>query len=484
MSKYRIMVVDDDPDIRFVICGLLQLDFEMVQADSGLDALEKIERYEPDLILLDVRMPVMDGFATLEAIRRHGQFSDTPVFFLTGMTTDEVRGKAGEMDTEGFVEKPFETAELVEEIRGFFTDHRKIPRLKTFNMRELKRIDATPLKPSRPITINAGALGRLEKERTEKEDARQAPPKPEEKPAPAPEKKGPPAARRSFGARPLEVKQIPEAPEPEDEEDVPPTTRMRPLADAERPAAPPPRALPPRDEPIPVAAAAKPEPAPPEPPRLRPHRPIPAGAKHKSAGPASERPRVLCMIDERPELAAYAEGLKGVGEFLPLEDPVEAVEIIARFQPDIVFMRIQGQNYSGIQISSLLQGNARLAHTEVVFIATRGESEAQLRTAQRLTRNAIISPVQKGDSVHQMVQKIASKPGFEVREKKLAYGVYVDEVLRKAREEEDVQRRQMEKRAFEKRAASLATFMARELKNYKPPKEVDTGQKKTQDYYM
>ena len=48
VSKYRVMVVDDDADVRFVVTSLLSLDFETVQATNGLDALEKFERYEPD----------------------------------------------------------------------------------------------------------------------------------------------------------------------------------------------------------------------------------------------------------------------------------------------------------------------------------------------------------------------------------------------------------------------------------------------------
>ncbi|MCB2154142.1 response regulator [bacterium] len=480
MSKYRIMVVDDDPDIRFVICGLLQLDFEMVQAKSGLDALEKIERYEPDLILLDVRMPVMDGFATLKAIRRHSQFSDTPVFFLTGMTTDDVREQASDMNTEGFVEKPFETQELVEEIRSFFTDHRRVPRLKTFNMRELKRIDSTPLRASRPITIGAGAQDRLKEERARHEEEKRREPTPSpEPPKPKTEES---KKRRVFGAGSAEKERRIQPSSGEELEDVAPTKKIKPLLDAERPASPPPRVMPPREEPIPTPKAKepkKPEPA----PRLRPPRPIPAEALKKSAS-SGQRPRTLCMIDERPELAHFSEGLKGIAEYLPLEDPVEAVEIIARFQPDIVIMRIQGKTYSGVQIASLLQGNARLAHTEVVFISHRNEPESQLRAAQRMTRNPIIPAVTKGDMVHKVVKAITQKPNFEVREKKLSYGVYVDEVLRKAREELEVERREKEKRAYERRAASLAAFMAGELKDYQPPKEVDVGPKEAQEYYM
>ena len=49
MARFRIMVVDDDADVRFVVSSLLGLEFETTQALNGLDALEKIERYEPDL---------------------------------------------------------------------------------------------------------------------------------------------------------------------------------------------------------------------------------------------------------------------------------------------------------------------------------------------------------------------------------------------------------------------------------------------------
>jgi len=538
MSKYRVMVVDDDPDIRFVTSGLLGDDFEMVQAESGLDALEKIERYEPDLLLLDVYMPIMDGFATCRGVRRHAQFGEMPVFFLTGASSDESRKRAAEAQSQGFVEKPFDTDALVDTIRGFFGDSRVPPRLKTFTMRELKKIDATPLRscdeeeaPAPPVAEKAAAAPAQsladepasEKTRTRRVfgAAAKTPPPPAPAPAPLPrEDDDEPLtrrmditpemlAKRSDDRRIPTPQPVPPKPaEPGVDPDYPqlpkrkaftlesdsgffesaggkpparpssPTTILPKLPPGPAPeptprvqAAPPapPAATPP---PAPPAAAAAPPPAPKAPspapatsttptvpmPPVRPRREIPAAAKAAGAGGAA-RPRVLCVIAEPAEMNAYALALKGLAEFLPLQDAVEAVEIIARFQPDIVLVRVVAKEFSGIQLATLLKANPRIAHTEVVFLDTGRESPQQQAAAARASSNPTVRIPVDENTVRNAVKRIVAKPGFAVREKKLAYGAYVTEVLQAERGKAEAVRQAKEKEFEKQRASALADYM-------------------------
>lgn len=517
MTNHRIMVVDDDRDIRFVVSGLLGTEFEIVEADSGLDALEKVDRYEPDLVLLDIRMPIMDGFATCRSIRRESEFHDVPVFFLTGASSDESRRQAAQAGSQGYVEKPFDTTALLEEIHAFFRDKAITPRPKTFTPSQLRQIDATPLRsedgdepapsaeaPQQPPPVAESPAPPSEKQVAHKgkrrrtfgavrqrqdtppeppaettgtralspgeleDKLRQAPPdKPAER-EPAPEPGLPPRreAREEPPVQPPRTSGEIRKPrwnisrdEPEDSAPPRPTP---PAAETPRPATPTP-ATPPTKHPEP--APAKPQPPKPGPERVRPFRPIPAAARKKAATPTT-KPRVLCMVDERGDLSSFAEGLKGLGEFLPLEDPVEAVEIIARFQPDILFLRIQGAKYSGIQVAQLLQSNPRLSHTEVVFLTTGRETPIQNRTAERLTRNPFSPSPPPPEFVRRTVQQIQSRPGFAVRAKKLPYGQYVSEVLQKSRADAEAQRKLREREAYSRKSEELMGFMKRELQDY------------------
>ncbi|MBM3333508.1 response regulator, partial [Candidatus Sumerlaeota bacterium] len=74
VTAFRIMVVDDEADVRAVLRLALAPKFEVVEAHDGLDALEKLERSEPDFMVLDVMMPLMDGFQVCRVVRKNPRF--------------------------------------------------------------------------------------------------------------------------------------------------------------------------------------------------------------------------------------------------------------------------------------------------------------------------------------------------------------------------------------------------------------------------
>lgn len=497
MSKYRILVVDDDPDIRFVTKSLLSTDFETCEAVNGLDAIEKLERYEPDLVLLDIQMPVMNGFAACRTIRRQEQFNDMPVYFLTGDTNPATRDKAFDCGCEGFFEKPFETEKLIGEIREFFVRQRQPPRLKLFTPRELARIDATPLRAEADdeeeiesgneptVDLDASRLAPLRESsaggRTRRvfgaaKTTRPEPPAPE----PVAQPTAPPQAKPS-APRP------PARPEPPPEPPIAPPPAVR-ESEVVRPAAPPVPKAEPAVPPSPAAPApAHPdqpaaEAKPPATPAPRPRRPLPAAARTGSAAPAASRPRVLCLIGDPVELPCYTAALKGRAEFLPLEDPVEAIEIIARFQPDIIFARLHEAAYSGLQIGEMLRSNPRLAHIEMVFIATGRESPALLKAAGQRSQVPVLGIPLSEPRVVSALESIRKHPGFRVREKKLPYGRYVDEVLRKQRDRYEEVRKELEKEAYALKTASLVPAIQEALKEFRPSQLREI--KDAQSYYL
>ena len=111
-----ILVVDDETRmVRFIRLNLEHDGFQVIEAYEGMDALEKVRTKLPNLVLLDVMLPDIDGFEVLEGIR---QISSTPVIMLTakGEEDDRVRGLEGGADD--YVTKPFSPRELVSRVRA------------------------------------------------------------------------------------------------------------------------------------------------------------------------------------------------------------------------------------------------------------------------------------------------------------------------------------------------------------------------------
>ena len=112
----RILVVDDDDAIRRSISAELRAQgYDTVEAADGKDALGAIERSRPDLILTDLAMPVMDGFALISGIRR---ISATSIVVLSVRGGEADRVRALDLGADDFVAKPFSVAELLARIRA------------------------------------------------------------------------------------------------------------------------------------------------------------------------------------------------------------------------------------------------------------------------------------------------------------------------------------------------------------------------------
>jgi len=114
----RILVVDDEPRmIGFIRMNLELEDHHVIEAHSGIEALDAVRTQLPDLVLLDVMMPELDGFETLRMLR---EFSDIPVIMLTakGEENDKVYGL--ELGADDYITKPFGPRELSSRIKAIF----------------------------------------------------------------------------------------------------------------------------------------------------------------------------------------------------------------------------------------------------------------------------------------------------------------------------------------------------------------------------
>ncbi|HSJ50600.1 MAG TPA: response regulator [Actinomycetota bacterium] len=114
-----ILVVDDDPDIaRFVEVNLRSAGYDVSVASDGAEALEKAAALRPDLVLLDVMMPRIDGFEVAQRLRRNPQTSNTSIIMLTAkaLSTDKVLGLTAGADD--YIIKPFDPIELLARVKG------------------------------------------------------------------------------------------------------------------------------------------------------------------------------------------------------------------------------------------------------------------------------------------------------------------------------------------------------------------------------
>lgn len=115
-TRRRILVVDDEPRmIHFIRLNLEHDGFEVVEATSGTEALEQYRDSLPDLILLDVMMPDLDGFETLRLIR---EISNVPVIMLTAKGEEDDRVHGLELGADDYITKPFSPRELVSRVHA------------------------------------------------------------------------------------------------------------------------------------------------------------------------------------------------------------------------------------------------------------------------------------------------------------------------------------------------------------------------------
>lgn len=116
-EKAKILIVEDEPEIVRTVRDRLEMyDYGVLAARDGKEGLEKAISEQPDIVLLDVNMPVMDGFVMLEALRRHPEGAEIAVIMMTVRDQKEDIARAEASGVEDYVAKPFELGELVEKI--------------------------------------------------------------------------------------------------------------------------------------------------------------------------------------------------------------------------------------------------------------------------------------------------------------------------------------------------------------------------------
>jgi DNA-binding response OmpR family regulator len=127
MTRRRILIVDDDPDaLRLLWMALQAPDYEVIQASDGLAALRLAYEMRPDLIILDVMMPLMDGWLTCQRLR---EVWDTPIIMVTASSELDSRVRGLTLGADDFIAKPFDVDELQMRVRSVLRRAEKRPYL-------------------------------------------------------------------------------------------------------------------------------------------------------------------------------------------------------------------------------------------------------------------------------------------------------------------------------------------------------------------
>jgi DNA-binding response OmpR family regulator len=122
-SKRKILVVDDEPSLRLLVVGTLQASgYQLFKAENGYEALDIARREKPDLVLLDVVMPEMDGFEVCRRLKADPATTDAVVVMLSVLGQEADRKKGLEAGADAYLTKPFSPAALLDKVKEIFAN--------------------------------------------------------------------------------------------------------------------------------------------------------------------------------------------------------------------------------------------------------------------------------------------------------------------------------------------------------------------------
>ena len=114
---YKILLADDSVTIQKVVeLTFSESDFTVTSVSDGISALSKIKEMSPDIVLLDIYMPQLDGYQVCEKIKTDPTLKNIPVLLLTGTFESFDEEKASQVMADGYLTKPFESTELIAQV--------------------------------------------------------------------------------------------------------------------------------------------------------------------------------------------------------------------------------------------------------------------------------------------------------------------------------------------------------------------------------
>ena len=128
VTMARILIVEDNPDLAYGLRTGLEIEgYEVQVAEDGEKGLDRARTWNPDLVMLDLMLPGMDGLEICRQVRRHDRYAGIPILMLTARSGEADRVVGLELGADDYVTKPFSMRELVARIRALLRRHEAIP---------------------------------------------------------------------------------------------------------------------------------------------------------------------------------------------------------------------------------------------------------------------------------------------------------------------------------------------------------------------
>jgi len=121
-DKQKILVADDELYIRLLVKDILEPEFTVLEASNGEEAVNIASNEQPDLVLMDILMPKLDGYTACYAIKNNELTKDIPVVMLTGVGHELNRQLSQEMGATAYITKPFNPEDLLDKARQYAAD--------------------------------------------------------------------------------------------------------------------------------------------------------------------------------------------------------------------------------------------------------------------------------------------------------------------------------------------------------------------------
>ena len=119
MKKKKILITDDEENIRLLVSSMLGKDYVVIKASDGSEAVDMARSYQPDLILMDILMPKMDGYTACNKVKKDPLTRAIPVVMLTAVDHELNVKLSQEMGANGYITKPFTPRDLLAAVDQF-----------------------------------------------------------------------------------------------------------------------------------------------------------------------------------------------------------------------------------------------------------------------------------------------------------------------------------------------------------------------------
>ena len=126
-TKKTLIIADDEPTIRLLVSSILGKSYNMLTAADGQEVLDTVSQNKPDLILMDIMMPTMDGYSACASLKKDPRTADIPVVMLTGVGHELNKVLAEQMGADGYITKPFNSQDLKDTVKKHLSTAKASP---------------------------------------------------------------------------------------------------------------------------------------------------------------------------------------------------------------------------------------------------------------------------------------------------------------------------------------------------------------------